>query len=107
METVVVEEKIYDSKINVRDELINIRKAFPLNSIINSNFNLATGQTYVTSSCTFFHFHSAAPIQAQIKKDGQLINLDSTIITISGKLDQVTLTNNQDTDTKIYVTYAC
>lgn len=107
METVVVEEKIYDSKINVRDELINIRKAFPINSIINSNFNLATGQTYVTSSCTFFHFHGASEIDVQIKKDGQIIDLKSQVITINGKLDQVTLTNNQDTDTKIYVTYAC
>lgn len=107
METVVVEEKIYDSKINVRDELINIRKAFPISSIINSNFTLATGQTYVTSSCTFFHFHSASAIDIRIKKDGQSIVLNGQIITINGKLDQVTLTNNQDTDTKIYVTYAC
>ena len=108
MQTVVVEEKIYNSTKNVRSELLNIRKAFPHTSFINTSSSLTSGNSYTVSACSFFHFHSSSCVTIQIKKNGQLITLEnSQLITLNGVLDQVIITNNQDNSVDIYITYAC
>lgn len=107
IETIVVEEKIYDSKQNTRDELINIRKAFPISSFINSSFILNSNKSYSLSNARFIHFHSNSPLTVQIKKNGQLIEISGQLLTLDGGVDNLILTNSTTSDIKVYITYAC
>lgn len=107
METIVVEEKIFDSKDNVRSLLTDLRKAYPSSSNSTSNFTLIPNNSFKISNCGFFHFHSNSCIYLQVKKDGQSISFNSQFITLMGRIDQIILTNIQDKNVEVYVTYAC
>lgn len=107
METIVVEEKIFNSKDNVRSLLTDLRKVYPTASNSTSNFTLVPNNSFKISNCGFFHFHSNSCISLQIKKDGQSITTNSQFFTLIGKLDQVILTNIQDKNVEVYITYAC
>lgn len=107
MSAIVVEEKIYNSMKNTRLELINIRKAVPSTSYINTTSILASKQSYTVSACTFFHIHSSCPVQVYIKKSGQVLDLITSLITLEGQIDQAIITNTRDSNNEIYITYAC
>lgn len=107
MSTIVTEEKIFNSMKNTREQLASIRKAIPCTSYINSSFILAPGKSYITSACSYIHIHSNNIVNIKIKKDGQVISIDSILLTLYGVLDQVTITNIQDSNNDVYITYAC
>jgi len=107
METMVVEEKVFDSKMNIRDELIDIKKAFPISCYVNSTFTLMPGELHSIPSCSFCHFHSNANLDLDIRKEDHILNINSQLITLDGKIDEFILRNNSDSNITVYITYAC
>lgn len=106
MRAIVIEEKIFKSGTNVRNQLIDCRKAFPAENVTSTSKDFAQNDSYSLTDVSVFHFHSTGDLDVILTKGSSNIRFSCQFLTLNGSFDSIVLININNAIVSGYITYA-
>lgn len=104
---IVTEEKIFESKQNIRTDFTSVRKATEAVEVISSARVLSTGEKIeISGTSAYIHFHSNQILRVVLGKNGQSVLFDTNILTIASPFDTISFENLQDSEADLYLVYS-